>query len=51
MPLWKCGECHHEYEGGASKCDWCGSEKTPKMLKAKTGLEQWIEKVLEEVGK
>jgi hypothetical protein len=43
MPLWKCAECHHEYEGEASKCNWCGSEETPRLLEAKTSLERMLE--------
>jgi hypothetical protein len=41
MPLLKCTECHHEWEGlKDSRCDWCG--KDGKILVEKTGLEQMI---------
>ena len=25
MPLHKCTECHHEWEGDELLCDWCGA--------------------------
>lgn len=26
LPLWKCTECHHEWQGLKKRaCDWCGS--------------------------
>lgn len=28
MPLWKCQNCHHEWEGSnlRAMCDWCGGD-------------------------
>jgi len=41
MPLWKCSECHHEWEGTNTKCGWCGNKGY--QLQEKTSLENMIE--------
>lgn len=43
MPLWKCNDCHHEWEGSDedNRCDWCESEG--HIIQEKTGLEELLD--------
>lgn len=40
MPIWKCENCHHEWEGTFAKCDWCQS--AGYLLKTDSELEEMI---------
>lgn len=44
MPYWKCGKCHHEYEGMEPRdCDWCGFQKEKSIkLEEYTPLETML---------
>lgn len=47
MPLLKCADCHHEWEGTAeSTCNWCQTEKTVIILEEITPLERTIDLIL-----
>ena len=42
MPLWKCHNCHHEWEApGKRKCDWCKCTQV-HILEEQTPLERMV---------
>lgn len=42
MPLLKCNECHHEWEGQKNSfCDWCSCPDSTVLME-KTGLESFL---------
>ena len=54
MPLWKCNNCHHEWEGSETDniCDWCRSEG--HILEKETPLEKSMKEfkpILERLAK
>lgn len=50
MPLYKCSECHHEWEGSQGNCSWC-KKGVGILLEEKTPLEESILKMLRTPGK
>lgn len=42
MPIMKCYDCHHEWEGQRKECDWCDSKNEAIILKDKSELENMI---------
>lgn len=45
MPLFKCKECHHEWENSTKRrCEWCGADSY--VLEAKTSTERAFEALL-----
>ena len=40
MKYWGCTECHHEWEGTDSKCDWCGGKG--KVLEESTPFSRMV---------
>ena len=43
MPLFKCSNCQHEWEGGiGSLCDWCGAEPG-RVLEERTSFERYVD--------
>ena len=40
MPLWKCDECHHEWEGSRPTCDWC--KANGHILEKETPFEKMV---------
>lgn len=41
MPIWKCRDCHHEWEGTRATCDWCFTPAATKLAD-KSELEQML---------
>jgi hypothetical protein len=43
MPLWKCSQCHHEWEGNkfGYQCGWCKSQGS--VIENKTHFEKFLD--------
>jgi hypothetical protein len=48
MPHFKCRDCHHEWDGTRSTCDWCFTPFA-KKLETKTHFERFIDEHFQDV--